>query len=86
MIWVITCLAWSERCVLQLADPSWLRLSALCAVSVRLIQRRTPGQRDEFCHVDFRWAACPLYVSEGSGKTNTIRVTHTHAVFSQALS
>lgn len=86
VIWVITCLAWSERCVLQLADPSWLRLSALCAVSVRLIQRRTPGQRDEFCHVDFRWAACALYVSEGSGKTNTIRVTHTHAMFSQALS
>lgn len=29
MIWVITRLAWSEKCVLQLADCSWLRQSAL---------------------------------------------------------
>ena len=45
MIWVITCLAWSEKFVLQLADPSWLRQSD---VSVGLIQRHRPGQRDEF--------------------------------------
>ena len=48
MIWVITRLAWSEKFVLQLADPSWLRQSALCDVSVGLIQRHRPGQRGEF--------------------------------------
>ena len=60
MIWVITRLAWSEKFVLQLADPSWLRQSALCDVSVGLIQRHRPGQRDEFCYEDFRQAVCPL--------------------------
>lgn len=39
MISMIICSAWSERCVLQLADPSWLRQSALGAVSLGLIRR-----------------------------------------------
>lgn len=42
VIWVITRLAWSEKFVLQLADPSWLRQSALYDVSVGLIQRHRP--------------------------------------------
>lgn len=54
MIWVITRLAWSETFVLQLADPSGLRQSALCAVSLGLVQRRRPGRGEGVCHVDFR--------------------------------
>lgn len=53
MISMIICSAWSERCVLQLADPSWLRQSALGAVSLGLIQEIKPGRR-EFCLVGFR--------------------------------
>lgn len=59
VIWVITRLAWSEKFVLQLADPSWLRQSALCDVSVGLIQRHRPGQRDEFLLWSFQTGCLP---------------------------
>lgn len=44
MISVITRLVWSETFVLQLAHRSWLRQSAICAVSVGLSQRLRAGQ------------------------------------------
>ena len=75
MILVITCFPWSEKFVLQLADPSWLRQSAFCAVSVELIQRPRPGQRDEFFHLDFKPTA-PFKFLRDSGRTSTIKIAH----------
>lgn len=73
VISVITRLAGSEKLVLQLAHPSWLRQSAICAVSVRLVQRLRPGQRDGFCHIDFRQVGLLTFLKD-CGRTNAIKI------------
>lgn len=72
VISVMTHLAWSEKFVLQLADPSWLRQSAICAVAVGLIHRLRRGHRDEFCHCTFQ-TGWPLKFPKDSGKTSTLK-------------
>lgn len=58
VISVITCLAWSEESVSGLAGPSWLRLSALRAVSSGVMRRLRPSPRDESPRG--RQMSCPL--------------------------
>lgn len=58
VISVITCLVWSEEFVLELADPSWLRLSALRAVSMGMMWRLRPSLRGESPRR--RQMCCPL--------------------------
>lgn len=60
MIWVITRLAWSEKCVCCNLLIALGLDSLLSAVSVELMQRLRTGHRCEFHPVDYRWVAPSL--------------------------
>lgn len=78
VISVITCLQGQRSLCCNLLVPlgSDSLLSAVCAVSLGVIRRLRPGQRDGFCHTDFRHVALLTFLKDW-GRTPTTKISCT---------